>query len=131
MPEETDLPIPDAGSLQRGRFTYFPVAPGRLEFAVEVRQALLREKPDVVALELPATLQPAWLRAVARLPEISVIVYPDKAGDEDQAIYVPIEPSDPFTEAVRTGVEAGAEILFADPDSGRRPFPLWSVPPGR
>jgi hypothetical protein len=121
MPEETDLPIPDAGSLQRGRFTYFPVAPGRLEFAVEVRQALLREKPDVVALELPATLQPAWLRAVARLPEISVIVYPDEAGDEDQAIYVPIEPTDPFTEAVRTGVEAGAEILFADPDSGRRP----------
>src|SRR6202022_513257 len=28
---------------------------------------------------------------------------------------------DPFTEAVRTGVEAGAEILFADPDSSRRP----------
>ncbi len=121
MPEETDLPIPDAGSLQRGRFTYFPVAPGRLEFAVEVRQALLREKPDVVALELPATLQSAWLRAVARLPEISVIVYPDEAGDDDQAVYIPIEPTDPFTEAVRTGVEAGAEILFADPDSGRRP----------
>jgi hypothetical protein len=121
MPEQTDLPIPDAGSLQRGRFTYFPVAPGRLEFAVEVRQALLREKPDVVALELPATLQPAWLRAVARLPEISVIVYPDEAGDDDQAVYVPIEPTDPFTEAVRTGLEAGAEILFADPDSGRRP----------
>jgi hypothetical protein len=121
MPEETDQPIPDAGSLERGRFTYFPVAPGRLEFAVEVRQALLREKPDVVALELPATLQPAWLRAVARLPEISVIVYPDEAGDEDQATYVPIEPTDPFTEAVRTGLEAGAEILFADPDSGRRP----------
>jgi hypothetical protein len=121
MPEETDLPIPDAGSLQRGRFIYFPVAPGRLEFAVEVRQALLHEKPDVVALELPATLQPAWLRAVARLPEISVIVYPDEAGDDDQAVYVPIEPTDPFTEAVRTGVEIGAEILFADPDSGRRP----------
>jgi hypothetical protein len=121
MPEETDLPILDPGSLQRGRFTYFPVAPGRLEFAVEIRQALLREKPDVVALELPATLQPAWLRAVARLPEISVIVYPDEGGDDDQAVYVPIEPTDPFTEAVRTGVEAGAEILFADPDSSRRP----------
>jgi len=121
MPEETDLPIPNPGSLQRGRFTYFPVAPGRLEFAIEVRQALLREKPEVVALELPSTLQPAWLRAVARLPEISVIVYPDEAGREDQAIYVPIEPTDAFTEAVRTGMEIGAEILFADPDSGDRP----------
>ena len=28
---------PDPGSLTRGRFTYFPVVPGRLEFAIEVR----------------------------------------------------------------------------------------------
>ncbi len=121
MPEQNDLPIANAGSLQRGRFTYFPVVPGRLEFAVEVRAAILRERPEVVALELPATLQPAWLHAVARLPEISVIMYPDDTGSEDQAIYVPVEPTDPFTEAVRTGVEIGAEILFADPDSGQRP----------
>jgi len=121
MPEEVELSIPDPGSLRRGRFTYFPVAPGRLEFAVEVRQALLREKPGVIALELPATLQQAWIRAVQRLPEISVIVYPDEDGGEDQAIYVPVEPSDPFTEAVRTGLELGAEIVFADPDTGRRP----------
>jgi hypothetical protein len=71
MPGEIDLPIPDPGSLKRGRFTYFPVVPGRLEFAIEVRQAILRERPQVVALELPATLQPAWMRAVARLPEMS------------------------------------------------------------
>ena len=51
-----DLPLPDPGSLKRGRFTYFPVAPGRLEFAIEVRQAILRDRPQVVALELPASL---------------------------------------------------------------------------
>ena len=121
MPAETDLPIPDAGSLQRGRFTYFPVAPGRLEFAIEVRQAILRDRPGVVAVELPSTLQPAWSRAIRRLPEISVIVYPDDGGGEDQAIYIPVEPTDPFTEAVRTGMEIGADIVFADPDAGRRP----------
>ncbi len=37
MPGELDLPLPDPGSLKRGRFTYFPVVPGRLEFAIEVR----------------------------------------------------------------------------------------------
>jgi len=121
MPGEIELPIPDAGSLRRGRFLYFPVAPGRLEFAIEVRHAILREKPQVIALELPATLQQSWIRAVERLPEISVIVYPSETGEEDQAIYVPIEPADPFTEAVRTGIETGAEILFADPDTGTRP----------
>src|SRR5580704_4220835 len=116
MPGEIELPdLPDAGSLRRGRFTYFPVAPGRLEFALEVRQAILRDKPQVVALELPGSLQQAWLQAIERLPEMSLIFYPDEAAGGDQAVYVPIEPADPFTEAIRTAVEIGAEIVFADP----------------
>lgn len=121
MPAETDLPFPDPGSLKRGRFTYFPVVPGRLEFAVEVRRAILRDLPQVIALELPATLQQVWMRAAARLPEISIIFYPDEAGGEDQAVYLPVEPADPFTEAIRTGLETGAEIIFVDPDAGQRP----------
>ena len=114
-------PIPDAGSLTRGRFTYFPVVPGRIEFAVEVRRALLRARPEVVALELPVTLQDAWIRAVRRLPEMSLIFYPDESVGEDQAIYVPVEPGDPFTEAIRTALEISAEIVFADPDAGQQP----------
>src|SRR5947207_12084838 len=126
MPEEIDrpspdAPLPDAGSLTRGRFTYFPVVAGRVEFAAEVRQAILRDRPEVIALELPVTLEAAWVRAVRRLPEISVIVYPDENGGEDQAVYVPIEPADPFSEAIRTGLEIGAEIVFCDPDAGSRP----------
>jgi hypothetical protein len=121
MPAENALPLPDPGSLKRGRFTYFPVVPGRLEFAIEVRQAILRDRPRVIALELPVTLQDAWMRAVARLPEISLIFYPDENGVDNQAVYVPVEPADPFTEAIRTGLEVGAEIVFADPDAGQRP----------
>ena len=44
-------------SLQRGRFGYLPVVPGRLEFAIEVRQADTRRAPQVVAIELPDTLE--------------------------------------------------------------------------
>ena len=109
----------DARSLDRGRFLYFPVAPGRMEFAHEVRRALLAACPDVVAVELPLGLREAYLQAVQRLPRMSVLFY---AGEEeDRAIYVPVEPADPFTEAIRTGLEIGAEILFADPDVGERP----------
>src|SRR5438552_150608 len=115
------VPLPDPGSLKRGRFTYFPVVPGRLEFGVAVRQAILRERPQVIALELPATLQAAWMRAVSRLPEMSLIFYPDEGAGEDRAIYVPIEPADPFTEAIRTGLEIGAEIVFTDPEASERP----------
>src|SRR2546427_10983724 len=89
----------DAGSLDRGRFRYFPVAPGRMEFAIEVRRALLSARPNVVAVELPLILQPTYMRAVERLPEMSVLLYPG-GEDEEEAIYVPIEPADPFTEAV-------------------------------
>jgi len=116
MPDDGP-PIPEAGSLRRGRFTYFPVAPGRLEFAIEVRRAILRERPQVVALELPVSLQQDWIRAVERLPEMSLIFYPE----DDEATYVLVEPADPFTEAIRTGLEIGAEIVFADPEAGERP----------
>jgi len=117
----------EAGSLRRGRFQYFPVAPGRLEFAIEVRQAILAERPEVVAVELPGWLAGAYLRAVRRLPQISVIVYPD-AADEERGVYVPVEPADPFTEAVRTALEIGAEVVFAEPDFGDRPHLVEAYP---
>ena len=115
-----DVDLSDPGSLRRGHITYFPVVPGRVEFAVEVRRAILRERPGVVAVELPVTLERHYLEAVRRLPEISVLVYPDDA-DEDRGIFVPIEPADPFTEAMRTAQEVGADVLFIEPDVADRP----------
>ena len=91
----------DLDNLTRGHVTYLPVVPGRLEFAIEVRRRILRLRPSVVAVELPMSLERHYLAAVDRLPEISVLVYPDEdAGDEEDSkgSYVPVEPADPFTE---------------------------------
>ena len=110
----------DPASLRRGNFTYFPVIPGRLEFSIELRQAIQREQPKIVAVELPSALEDVYLQALARLPEMSVILYPDPQDDE-RAVYVPVEPCDPFTEAVRTGLEIDAEVIFIEPDLGDRP----------
>jgi hypothetical protein len=110
----------DAGSLRRGNFTYFPVIPGRMEFSVELRKAILRDKPRIVAVELPGSLEDVYLQALARLPEMSVLVYPDP-NDDARGVYVPVEPCDPFTEAVRSGLEIDAEVVFIEPDSGDRP----------
>ena len=121
MSGETVPPLPDDfGSLRRGRYAYFPVVPGRLEFAIAVREAILRDRPQVVAVELPSTLEDSYLWAVRRLPQMSVIFYADEAS-EDQAIYIPVEPCDPFTEAIRTALEIDARIEFIDPDIGERP----------
>src|SRR5205085_11308331 len=60
----------------------------------------------------------------ARLPEMSVIVFADvsgDSGDEERGVYVPVEPCDPFTEAVRSGLEVDAEIVFIEPDVADRP----------
>jgi len=131
MPGETGSSLPDfadlnfSGSLKRGHLTYIPVVPGRLEFAVEVRRRILAERPAVVAVELPATLEELYLDAVRRLPKMSVIFYNDTEYKRDpeanQAVYVPVEPADPFVEAIRTGLQIGAQIVFADPDSTERP----------
>jgi hypothetical protein len=110
----------DVGSLTRGVFTYFPVAPGRAEFAQAVRDRILRDRPSVVAVELPVTIEAAFLAAIDRLPAMSAIVYPDELDDE-RSIYVMVEPTDPFVEAVRTAREIGAEVVFIDPAIGERP----------
>jgi hypothetical protein len=110
-----------SGSLERGRFHYFPVVPGRLEFAIELRRLLLAERPPIVAVELPEFLAPSYRRALARLPEMSVILYVHESEEEDRAVYVPVEPADPFTEALRTAEEIGAEVIFLEPDSAERP----------
>ena len=134
MPDPTGPSLPDFSSLDRGRFSYLPVVPGRLEFAIEVRRRILAARPDVVAIELPETLEDAYLDAIRRLPQISVIFYNDttlggKSGEsvyspraeEDQSVYVPVEPADPFVEAIRSAQEVGARVVFADPDSTERP----------
>ncbi len=118
-------------SLQRGRFGYLPVVPGRLEFAIEVRRRILAERPQVVAIELPDTFESFYLDAIQRLPQVSIVFYndvssPDKAyrsseEETEQAVYVPVEPADPFVEAIRSAQEIGAQIVFADPDSCERP----------
>ncbi len=90
-----------------------------MEFAEEVRKTILKERPQVVAVELPATLEWAFLRAIERLPELSIITYSE--AKKDESVYIPIEITDPFIEAIRSAQEIGAEIFFVDPDVGERP----------
>jgi hypothetical protein len=88
-------------------------------FADAVRQEILREPPQLVAVELPVTLESAYGRAVQRLPELSIIIYDSDAGDE--AVYVPVEPTDPFVEALRSARESAIPSTFLDPDLSDKP----------
>jgi hypothetical protein len=119
----------DAGTLKRGRLTYFPVVPGRLEFASRVRRYILERRPNLVAVELPTSLEDLYRRALDRLPRMSVIVIPDavtgsgvyNAEEEQQASYIPVEPCDPFVEALRTARELGIPTTLLEPATQERP----------
>lgn len=112
--------------LRRGRWTYLPVVPRRLEFAAAVRRRLLELRPAQVAVELPRHGRQALLEALRQLPRISVLLgrssFPPE-WDEDEApeVVAVIEPADALTEACRTALEIGAElVLFGTGDK-----PLW------
>ena len=76
---------PAAGTITRGNLTYFPVVPGRLEFALRLRRFLLTRKPSVVAVELPWALAGEYERAILRMPKMSVILMPPDDDEEDAA----------------------------------------------
>ena len=103
-----------------------PVLHYRLEFASLVRKAFERVKPDCIALELPPTLETQVLRAVRRLPEISVVLYetaplPGQQRDEQQTVYLMIEPADPLCEGARLAIEHNLTLAFVDLDLDHYP----------
>ena len=99
--------------LSGAEIIFLPVLHGRLEFAAAVRERLLILKPQAVAVEYPQTLKEKILRAVSRLPYLSVVTYQEKDGTE---VYLLVEPADPLVEAIRTALELGADLQFVDLD---------------
>src|SRR5947209_4132085 len=110
-----------AGTLTRGNITYFPVVPGRIEFAARVRRFLIEQRPGVVAVELPSSLESIYTKAIERMPQMSVIVISDNTDEDESAVYIPVEPGDPFVEALRTAREIDAEVVLLEPPTHEKP----------
>lgn len=102
---------------QFGPVHALPILHYRMEFAQLVRMAFARVRPDAVAVELPATLEAPFVRALRRLPQISVLSY--QAGAE--TVYLLIEPADPLVEAARQALELGIPLHFVDVDTDTYP----------
>ncbi|OGU11305.1 MAG: hypothetical protein A2075_10895 [Geobacteraceae bacterium GWC2_58_44] len=89
-----------------------PILHYRMEFAHLVREAYAAVKPDCIAIELPRTLEPQFLRGVRRLPELSVLAY--QVGE--QSVFLIIEPADPLIEAARLALEQEIPLHLVDID---------------
>jgi len=106
-------------------FFLLPILHGSLEFAQAVHLRLREIEPEAVAVEYPPTLAGPILRAVRRLPYLSVIHYTERDGTE---VYLVVEPVEPLIEAARFALERELPVFFVDLDlegyPGRRdPFP--------
>ncbi len=112
FPTEETWP-PDKMELDLGGLRIVPIVHGRLEFAIEVRRQIFEYHPQAVAVELPETLYEPVIRAVRRLPFISVVHYQTAGGDP---AYLPVEPCDGVVEAMRLALEAGMELRLVDRD---------------
>jgi hypothetical protein len=75
-----------------------------------------------VAIELPPTLEVPFLRALRRLPQISVICYQAGAGQgAPETVYLLVEPADPLVETARMAQEQGVPLYFIDVDTDGYP----------
>ena len=91
------------GSLERGRFTYFPVVPGRWSSPSRCARPFCATGRRWSRSNCPSTLRDAYLRAVERAAARCRSSSTATNTRTDRAIYVPVEPADPFTEAIRSG----------------------------
>ena len=99
-----------------------PVLHYRMEFAHLVRMAFHQVRPDAVAIELPSTLELPFLRAVRRLPQISVLSYQTEVKKGvSETVYLLVEPADPLVEAARLALESGVPLHFVDIDTDNYP----------
>jgi hypothetical protein len=119
-------PTVDFGDAKSGLVRAVPVLHGQWRFAALVRRAFAVERPDVIAVELPRTLEPSIRDGVGRLPWLTVVGHDDfdENLEKIQQI-VPVVPDDALIEAVRLGVETGVPVHFIDRDElNQRPKPL-------
>ncbi len=102
-----------------------PIVHYSMEFADAVRDLCEHIRPDAIAVELPHSIQAVVQKGVQRLPELSVVLYQNSRGE---SIYLPIEPTDPITEAIRSGLETGVPVHFVDLDLDAYPAHRDFVP---
>ncbi|MHA1799564.1 MAG: hypothetical protein ACTSVY_14045 [Candidatus Helarchaeota archaeon] len=86
----------------------------RIQFAIEVRKAFFKIKPDLITVELPDALKDKVIEGIMRLPYISIIGY-EELGHR-KISYVPIDPGDSIIEGIRLGIENNVPVKFIDLD---------------
>lgn len=90
---------------------FVPSFHSKLQFALEVRKVFTEFLPDIVAVELPDIYYSEVIKALDRLPRLSMICLDQ---NKDVYAYIPIFPSDSMVEGMRLAKTNRLPISFID-----------------
>ncbi|MCA8999309.1 MAG: hypothetical protein KDA80_20110 [Planctomycetaceae bacterium] len=109
------------------RIQCLPVVHGSGDFAVAVREILLNERFDCVAVPLPPSTQPFVERGITHLPNVTVVLQQETEpfantnwspgqGNEFERVasFVPIDPCQPVIAALRLAMQEHIDRRFID-----------------
>ena len=107
------------------RISCLPVVHGSGDFAVQVRQVMLSESFDCIAVPLPPSFQKDVEVGVSHLPNVTIAVQQetddfstewnsDSSKQERVASYVPIDPCQPVVAAIRIAIQEHIPRAFID-----------------
>jgi hypothetical protein len=115
-----------------------PIVHGSGDMAQTVRDIMVSQEIDCLALPLPPSVEPLVEEGIAALPVVSVVVCHERDDDEVSCCsYVPIDPCQPVIMGIRVAMGEGIVRAYVDrevtcfqptPWVGPDPYVLKSVP---
>jgi hypothetical protein len=120
------------------RIQVLPIVHGSGDMAQTVRDLMVSQEIDCLALPLPPSVEALVEEGVATLPIISLVVCPEQGDDEaSNCSYVPIDPCQPVIMGIRVAMGEGIPRAYIDREVasfqqttwvGPDPYVLKSVP---
>ncbi len=90
---------------------FLPVVHGSASFSREIRNYILSEKCDCLAVALPPEFQTSVEEGIDLLPQITLSTQQEKDGGIN---YIPIDPSQPIIAGLRVAKQEGIPRKFID-----------------
>jgi hypothetical protein len=105
--------------------TLLPFLHGRLTFAHQLRELLLKRKFDCIAVDIPDLFKTELIRAVEKLPVIWMVYARSVDG---QTFYVPVDPCDAAIEGLRQGLQNNIDVCCAGYNVLSKPSAIGLLP---
>jgi hypothetical protein len=97
------------------RIRILPIRHASSDVAQEIRDLMLLQRVDCLAVGLPPSVDSLIEEGIERLPQISLVVLPEPVQAEQMTCsYIPIDPCQPVIMAIRVAMGEGIDRAYID-----------------